>query len=35
MSVQFEIQDHIARVTIDRPDVLNAISTPPEHKESA
>ena len=25
MSVQFEVRDHVATVTIDRPDVLNAI----------
>ena len=25
MPILFEIADHVARVTIDRPDVLNAI----------
>ena len=25
MSVLFSVEDHIARVTIDRPDVLNAV----------
>ena len=25
MSVRFEVRDHVATVTIDRPDVLNAI----------
>ncbi len=30
MSVRYELHDHIARVTIDRPDVLNAIDASTE-----
>ncbi len=30
MSVTYELQEHVARVTIDRPDVLNAIDTSTE-----
>jgi enoyl-CoA hydratase/carnithine racemase len=30
VSVRYELQDHVARVTIDRPEVLNAIDTPSE-----
>ncbi len=32
MSVRYELYDHIARVTIDRPDVLNAIDASTETK---
>ncbi|MGJ7583043.1 enoyl-CoA hydratase-related protein, partial [Variovorax sp. RHLX14] len=30
MSVLFEVVDHVATVTIDRPDVLNAVDLPTE-----
>ena len=30
MSVTYELHDHVARVTIDRPDVLNAIDASTE-----
>ncbi len=30
MPVHFEVKDHVARVTIDRPEVLNAIDAPTE-----
>jgi crotonobetainyl-CoA hydratase len=32
MSVHFEVKDHVARVTIDRPDVLNAIDAASERE---
>src|SRR5215469_14785619 len=30
MSVTYEVSEHVARVTIDRPDVLNAVDLPTE-----
>ncbi len=30
MSVTFTVADHVARVTIDRPDVLNAVDAATE-----
>ena len=32
MPVHFEIKDHVARVTIDRPEVLNAVDAPTERE---
>src|SRR5258707_5397688 len=32
MAILFEIRDHVARVTIDRPDVLNAIDVASERE---
>ena len=32
MSVRYELRDHVARVTIDRPDVLNAIDAATEKR---
>jgi crotonobetainyl-CoA hydratase len=32
MPILFELKDHVARVTIDRPDVLNAIDAPSERE---
>jgi crotonobetainyl-CoA hydratase len=32
MPILFEIKDHVARVTIDRPEVLNAIDAASEHE---
>src|SRR5258707_8808651 len=32
MAILFEIRDHVARVTIDRPDVLNAIDAASERE---
>ncbi len=32
MSVRYELRDHVARVTIDRPDVLNAIDAAAEKR---
>jgi crotonobetainyl-CoA hydratase len=32
MPVHFEIKDHVARITIDRPEVLNAVDAPTERE---
>jgi crotonobetainyl-CoA hydratase len=32
MPVRFEVRDHVARVTIDRPEVLNAVDVATEHE---
>jgi crotonobetainyl-CoA hydratase len=32
MPIHFEVKDHVARVTIDRPDVLNAIDAASERE---
>ncbi|MBV9459373.1 MAG: enoyl-CoA hydratase/isomerase family protein, partial [Bradyrhizobium sp.] len=35
MPIRFTIDDHVARVTIDRPDVLNAIDAASERELQA
>jgi crotonobetainyl-CoA hydratase len=35
MPINFEVEDHVARVTIDRPDVLNAIDAASEREMQA